>query len=475
MAVIKIIASNEERRCELRHMLAGSGYHVTADRNPESGPESGENSPDPDALLVAEDNAVVECVNAHKDYPARPLLAILDSDTVSDDVFAETGADDILARPFERGELLARIARVLRESERYNRLLRYQQDLEHVIDMTSRAATIQDPRRILGFLVKELADIIPVDRCSILRVDQRQGRAVVVSSHDDAVSRDMPAAAGDIVIDLDKHPEIREASVRQKPVFIRDVCHDPVVESVREVLAAKDISSILVMPITHRDKTVNQLYLRASRSRHSFNEADVRLSRSVADASAGALYWAMLAEKLDNENRKLQRLALTDPLTGLYNIRYFNKRLEQEFSRSLRHGQPLSCMMFDLDNFKEINDTFGHKHGDRALVEFSKVLERNFRKSDIVSRYGGDEFIVLMPQSESEGALSEAERIRDVVEHHGFIIAGQRVSLSASIGFASFPSDKMKVASDLVACADKALLQAKVMGRNMVAVFDRAY
>jgi diguanylate cyclase (GGDEF)-like protein len=132
-------------------------------------------------------------------------------------------------------------------------------------------------------------------------------------------------------------------------------------------------------------------------------------------------------------------------------------------------------MMFDLDNFKEINDTFGHKHGDRALVEFSKVLERNFRKSDIVSRYGGDEFIVLMPQSESEGALSEAERIRDVVEHHGFIIAGQRVSLSASIGFASFPSDKMKVASDLVACADKALLQAKVMGRNMVAVFDRAY
>lgn len=471
MAVIKIIAPNEERHGVLRHMLAGSGYHVAAHGGLESSGDQPVPALPPDMLIVEEDDAVAGCINAHKDHPAIPLLAVVDSGALSDSIFSETGADDILARPFERGELLARIARVLRESQRYNQLLRYQQDLEHVIDMTSRAATIQDPRRILGFLVKELADIIPVDRCSILRVDQRQGRAVVVSSHDDAVA----GAGADIVIDLDKHPEIREATVRQKAVFIRDVSLDPVVESVREVLAAKDIASILVMPITHRDKTVNQLYLRASRSHHSFDDTDIRLSRSVADASAGALYWAMLAEKLDNDNRKLQRLALTDPLTGLYNIRYFNKRLEQEFSRSLRHGQPLSCMMFDLDNFKEINDTFGHKHGDRALVEFSKVLERNFRKSDIVSRYGGDEFIVLMPQSESEGALSEAERIRDVVEHHGFIIAGQRVSLSASIGFASFPSDKMKVASDLVASADKALLQAKVMGRNMVAVFDRVY
>ncbi|MBI5141896.1 MAG: diguanylate cyclase [Nitrospirae bacterium] len=472
MAVIKIIASNEERHGELRDMLAGSDYRVAL--------HGGVESSDPhvadlfDLLVVEEDDAVAGCLNALKDHPAVPVLAIVDSAGVSDNVFTETGADDILARPFSRGEFLARIARVLRESVRYNQLLRYQQDLEHVIDMSSRAATIQDPRRILGFLVKELADIIPVDRCSILRVDQRQGRAVVVSSHDDAVSHEVTTGAGDIVIDLDKHPEIREASAKQKTVFIRDVSHDPVVESVREVLAAKDIASILVMPITHRDKTVNQLYLRASRSRHFFDDTDIRLSRSVADASAGALYWAMLAEKLDNENRKLQRLALTDPLTGLYNIRYFNKRLEQEFSRSLRHGQPLSCMMFDLDNFKDINDTFGHKHGDRALVEFAKVLERNFRKSDIVSRYGGDEFIVLMPQSESEGALSEAERIRDIVEHHGFMIAGKRVSLSASIGFASFPSDKMKVASDLVACADKALLQAKVRGRNIVAVFDRA-
>jgi diguanylate cyclase (GGDEF)-like protein len=194
------------------------------------------------------------------------------------------------------------------------------------------------------------------------------------------------------------------------------------------------------------------------------------LNKQLEEANKG------LSKKVDERtkalqgaNKKLEKLAITDPLTGVNNRRYFEDRLKKEFGRVKRYSRNLSLAMFDVDHFKNYNDEHGHIAGDTALKILAEVFESNVRSSDFVSRYGGEEFVLTFPETGKVGAQEICERIRKGVEesvfpHHE---EGKIVRLSVSAGIASFPED----AGDprkLINKADKALYSAKDGGRNRV-------
>lgn len=168
-------------------------------------------------------------------------------------------------------------------------------------------------------------------------------------------------------------------------------------------------------------------------------------------------------------NKKLEDLSIKDSLTNLYNRRYICEILESEFNRAKRYKNSLSCLMIDIDYFKKINDLYGHSFGDKVLVYFSSFLREMARSTDIVSRYGGEEFLVVLPDVNISGAIDFAERLREGISHHRIEDKEMNITtvLSISVGISSFSSHTINK-EEIVNQADKALYDAKRRGRNMV-------
>jgi diguanylate cyclase (GGDEF)-like protein/PAS domain S-box-containing protein len=167
-----------------------------------------------------------------------------------------------------------------------------------------------------------------------------------------------------------------------------------------------------------------------------------------------------------------ERLSITDELTGLYNRRHSLATLENELTRSKRYNQELSLIMFDLDDFKSINDNYGHIAGDSALAAIADVLQKELRDSDIASRYGGDEFLVILPHTGLQQASNIAERIRNrLLEKRVIGPDGELLQLTTSLGVTSMVSTD-QVVEDMISRADKGLMMAKKAGKNQVAEFE---
>ena len=161
-------------------------------------------------------------------------------------------------------------------------------------------------------------------------------------------------------------------------------------------------------------------------------------------------------------------LSLTDALTGLYNRRHFNAELEREFMRSKRYGGNLCIAIIDIDFFKKINDTYGHLCGDYVLKEVAYLILENFRKTDMIFRYGGEEFVVIMTETSLENSLIPLERLRKTIENNNFIYKGKKITVTVSIGAETNQTD---TTDEFLNNADKALYQAKQNGRNQTVLF----
>jgi diguanylate cyclase (GGDEF)-like protein len=184
-----------------------------------------------------------------------------------------------------------------------------------------------------------------------------------------------------------------------------------------------------------------------------------------------------LQDELKEKNReleavlsKLEVLAITDPLTELYNRRYFETVMEREFSRTVRYKSPSSCLMIDVDHFKNVNDEYGHRAGDLVLKELATIIKDCLRKIDTVARWGGEEFIVLLPGTNKTNALRAASRILNSISGHKFSGIAQQITVS--IGIASVPDPPINSAERLIDTADFALYEAKSKGRNRIEVAE---
>ncbi|WDT77012.1 MAG: diguanylate cyclase [Candidatus Manganitrophus sp.] len=166
--------------------------------------------------------------------------------------------------------------------------------------------------------------------------------------------------------------------------------------------------------------------------------------------------------------KQVQTLAITDPVTGLFNRRYLQEVLNQEFSRAQRYCTPFSCLLIDVDEFKQVNDKFGHEAGDKVLEELGKIIQMEIRKVDLAARYGGDELAVLLPESLREDAAQVAQRILERVGGTTFPILGKKHRVTVSIGVAGFPDPELRDARQAILAADFALYRAKRAGGNRV-------
>jgi diguanylate cyclase (GGDEF)-like protein len=229
-----------------------------------------------------------------------------------------------------------------------------------------------------------------------------------------------------------------------------------------------------ILPILKKDKAISAwLDLGDRQKPELFVVLADQLSATERETLAGVTnvvvhardHWTKRIADLERENQRLRSLSLTDGLTGLYNYRFFAKQLEVEIARTKRTGQPCSLMMIDLDNFKLLNDTFGHNEGNSFLVKVSQLIREQLRPTDILCRYGGDEFSVIMPATGLFDALRIGQRLKESLTRIPWKLNPPG---SASIGLAECDPVFAHGVSELVEMADKALYRAKTEGKNRI-------
>ncbi|MDD5006046.1 MAG: diguanylate cyclase [Candidatus Omnitrophica bacterium] len=174
------------------------------------------------------------------------------------------------------------------------------------------------------------------------------------------------------------------------------------------------------------------------------------------------------------ENMQLRKLSTVDELTGLYIFRYFKIVLNHEFQKCLRYKEILSMLMIDIDNFKKINDTYGHQNGNIVLSKIGKIILNNVRRADFPARYGGEEIAILLPNTNAEGTAKIAENLRKLVEKENYFMTDSGpLKVTISIGTVSFPAVAVSSADEMIRCADAALYKAKREGKNRVVMFEK--
>jgi diguanylate cyclase (GGDEF)-like protein len=178
-------------------------------------------------------------------------------------------------------------------------------------------------------------------------------------------------------------------------------------------------------------------------------------------------------QQLKESLQKLEQMAATDPLTGLYNRRHFGAVLERHFAEASRYGKDLACIMCDLDGYKKLNDTMGHQFGDKILQAAAKIITWNLRVMDVAARYGGDEFVILLPHASAELACNVGERIHSQFVFQMKSLIPSELSLTMSMGIASIQHNRPANSDQLVALADEALYDAKHRGKNQTIISEK--
>jgi diguanylate cyclase (GGDEF)-like protein len=234
---------------------------------------------------------------------------------------------------------------------------------------------------------------------------------------------------------------------------------DTVASKSIKILASFDVSSGTMRPFS-------QILQDANEELSNLNTSYELLVIELREAKEKA---EMLASELQNANRKLHEMAFRDGLTELYNHRYFQEEMDKELERAKRYEREFSLIIFDIDHFKKINDTYGHPAGDQVLMAISRTAEQAVRKSDILARYGGEEFAVILPETNFMATKEVAERIRGDIERMSIAVNGKTIKLTVSVGYTCYRHvSNIRDKGTIISLADKALYTAKQCGRNTV-------
>jgi len=231
-------------------------------------------------------------------------------------------------------------------------------------------------------------------------------------------------------------------------------------------LDRKGIATPLAIITAHGNEMIASELIQAGA--YDYLTKEMLNRESISQCITSVLKKARLKREIRLARERMAEMATRDELTGLHNRRYFLESLEREMARARRYETDLMFCMSDLDHFNEINDTFGHAAGDMALSEIGKILKQWARQTDLPCRYGGDEFAVILPNTDAEGGLVAGERLREAVAGHRFEYEAHDFQMTISIGIALYNRSEEESPADLVKRADAALYRAKEGGRNRV-------
>jgi diguanylate cyclase (GGDEF)-like protein len=228
-----------------------------------------------------------------------------------------------------------------------------------------------------------------------------------------------------------------------------------------ESIEALGLHMVMCVPLKAKENPLGLIYVDSRSMIEDFSHVEEKLFEAFAAQASVAI-----------ENSYLYDSSVHDALTGLYNYGYLRARLEEEIIRTSRQKRGnISFIMLDLDNFKSINDSYGHIFGNAILVKVAELIGRTVRKYDISARYGGDEFAIVMPDTDVQGARHLAQRLQKEISHHTFSIGKKIISVTSSIGISVFPVEKITDSENVIVEADHALFIAKSKGGNQIAVF----
>jgi diguanylate cyclase (GGDEF)-like protein len=333
-------------------------------------------------------------------------------------------------------------------------------ELRQLLEMSSALSRSLDPAAVADLIAMHLARAVGAASAQISAWEALDDRLRTLGCYPTALRERVGGT-----YDLAGFPLTRE--VLEKRVIATVDARDPDADPA-EVALLTDLGcgGLVMLPLVAKDEGIGLVELTFPGPPIA-DPGLITLARTMSHEAAMALENARLYETARN-------LADRDPLTGFANHRYLHERLTEEVVRATRTRQPLSVLMLDLDDFKLVNDSFGHLYGDRMLVHVADLIRSALRVSDVPARYGGDEFAVILPETPREGAATAAERLLEAFRGSPFTADGrQSLPVGASLGIATYPDDG-RTATELIMVADRGLYDAKNAGGNLARSGDEA-
>lgn len=318
-------------------------------------------------------------------------------------------------------------------------------------DISSLLYKDLDERSVVEIIVDKAKELIKSEYSAILLIGKRGVSNFYTSIGDSTACK--PEATGLLLKVLKEGMPVRMGNVQARASFKGFPENHPV-----------RIKNILIIPLLLREEIIGEIILANRIGSDEFSQEDEDILLTFSFHAAFALEKARL-------HQEVMELATIDGLTGLYNHRAFQERLEAEVERARRFGLDLSLLMIDIDFFKRLNDTYGHSFGDEVLRRIGCRIVESVRNIDFAARYGGEEFAVILPETSTEGARTTAERIRETIKDYGMTHGEDVVSVTISVGVSSYPGDAT-TRKELIEKADVALYQAKKTGRDRVCTFQ---
>jgi two-component system cell cycle response regulator len=481
----RVVVADADRRSSgvLAWMLTEKGIEATAAHPPNS-VELALEWRTPEVLLVDGDDpelvALVKRIGQDRRYQGVRIIAAVRPDPTGVGQVPD-GAHDCVEKPYRAHEVLTRVQMQLRTR---TELAAARNALSAEREQSERGRDSSETNRRLAEVLRDVSDELSTPE--IYRVlARRVGRALDVRHCAVILAHDREAHIGtatvvaaieeprmsETTISLLDYPEIARALSTGRPLLVEDAGSDPIFAEIRSRANSDgrpfSMRSVIALPFAMEDAT-GALFIRTEPGDRALTKEDVEFAELVMHAAVAAIRRGQALEMTRADNRRLEELATTDPLTRTLNRRALIDRLSVEMDRAIRFRADLSILLLDVDYFKRVNDTAGHLAGDEVLRQIAGLLEEEVRRVDIVARYGGEEFVLILPETGKEGAGVFGERIRQRIEGYAFGEESRNIRLTVSVGIATFPSTQIASTDDFFARADEALYRAKANGRNQV-------
>src|SRR6266545_4074572 len=461
-----LLIGNPAARPEgLERLLVRGGFQVT-----EASAAGADGAP-PDLLLYTAEPGTPGLANQIRELATRPsyggapvfvLLTAGGSDAATEALLA--GARDVLVAPVHLPEVQARLdahIRLRTELRDAQEALRARDLLFDIFQEVSAALRADE---IFQTLVRRVGQAFGLSHCSFVLTAPGEDKGRVVAVYENPAIRDLR-------VELERYPEIQEAIRTERPVIIQDVHEHPLFEAIRKRWLQQQIEvnvqSAVALPVFVQGRAAGVFFLRTVEGDPQLRPQDVGFANTIAQAAARVL---------ENEERRAAiyrrqiNAGVTDVLTGCASLDALDRRLRDEFERARRYSLRFALVVIDVDRLREINERLGQQAGDRVLAEIGAMMQREIRAPDFVARYGGDEFALILPETDAHGGRQFVDRLRQVLARHTFPDLGPGQVPGLSAGVVAFPHSEVLRPEDLFAQVEAALDRGKQQEADRIGV-----